>query len=112
MMHKHYPELLKDTPDDACAAEIAGRVWELTDFLLNVCHIKLEDLGEYIVQLADETPSHIIMPAIHKNTDEISILLHEKTGTDLSHDVNYLAASGRPGPPQRPALSSCRRPVF
>ncbi len=53
------------------------------------------DLGEYIVQLAEETPSHIIMPAIHKNTDEISHLLHEKTGTDLSHDVEYLTASAR-----------------
>lgn len=53
------------------------------------------DLGEYIVQLADETPSHIIMPAIHKNTGEISELMHEKTGTDLSNDVEYLTASAR-----------------
>ena len=53
------------------------------------------DLGEYIVQLAEETPSHIIMPAIHKNTEEISELLHRKTGTDRSHDVNYLTASAR-----------------
>ncbi|GAA3565669.1 MULTISPECIES: LutB/LldF family L-lactate oxidation iron-sulfur protein [Marinobacter] len=53
------------------------------------------DLGEYIVQLAEETPSHIIMPAIHKNTDEISELLHDKTGTRRSHDVEYLTASAR-----------------
>ncbi|MDX1634670.1 MAG: LutB/LldF family L-lactate oxidation iron-sulfur protein [Marinobacter sp.] len=53
------------------------------------------DLGEYIVQMAEETPSHIIMPAIHKNTDEISELMHEKTGTERSHDVNYLTASAR-----------------
>lgn len=53
------------------------------------------DLGEYIVQLAGETPSHIIMPAIHKNTGEISELMHEKTGTDLSNDVEYLTASAR-----------------
>jgi L-lactate dehydrogenase complex protein LldF len=53
------------------------------------------DLGEYIVQMAGETPSHIIMPAIHKNTDEISELLHNKTGTERSHDVNYLTASAR-----------------
>ncbi|HKK57537.1 (Fe-S)-binding protein [Marinobacter sp.] len=46
MMRKHYPGLFKDTPDDVRAAEVAGRVWELTDFLLNVCHIKLKDLGE------------------------------------------------------------------
>ncbi|WP_166253728.1 LutB/LldF family L-lactate oxidation iron-sulfur protein [Marinobacter salicampi] len=53
------------------------------------------DLGEYIVQMAEQTPSHIIMPAIHMNTDEISELLHRKTGTDRSHDVNYLTASAR-----------------
>ncbi|MCW8977823.1 MAG: (Fe-S)-binding protein [Marinobacter sp.] len=46
MMRKHYPDLFKDTTDEVKAAEVAGRVWELTDFLLNVCHIKLEDLGE------------------------------------------------------------------
>jgi L-lactate dehydrogenase complex protein LldE len=46
MMRKHYPDLFKGTPDDVRAAEIAGRVWELTDFLLNACHIKLTDLGD------------------------------------------------------------------
>lgn len=53
------------------------------------------DLGEYIVQLAGETPSHIIMPAIHRNTGDISELMHEKTGIDLSNDVEYLTASAR-----------------
>lgn len=53
------------------------------------------DLGEYIVQMAEETPSHIIMPAIHKNTGEISELMHHKTGTQRSQDVEYLTASAR-----------------
>ncbi|MBB1488785.1 LutB/LldF family L-lactate oxidation iron-sulfur protein [Oceanospirillum sediminis] len=53
------------------------------------------DLGEYIVQLAEETPSHIIMPAIHKNTDQISDLMHDKTGTKRSRDVEYLTAEAR-----------------
>ncbi|WP_286720331.1 LUD domain-containing protein [Thalassolituus sp. UBA2009] len=30
------------------------------------------DMGEYLVQLAGETPSHIIMPAIHKNKAQIA----------------------------------------
>ena len=46
MMRKHYPSLFKHTNQETKAAEIADRTWELTDFLLNVCHIKLEDLGE------------------------------------------------------------------
>lgn len=36
------------------------------------------DLGEYIIQVDRETPSHIIMPAIHKNKDQIARLFHEK----------------------------------
>ena len=30
------------------------------------------DLGEYIIQVDHELPSHIIMPAIHKNREEFS----------------------------------------
>jgi len=36
------------------------------------------DLGEYILQLADEPPSHIVAPAIHKTKDQISDLFHER----------------------------------
>ena len=39
------------------------------------------DLGEYIIQLADERPSHIIAPAIHKTKDQVSDLFHEKHRT-------------------------------
>ncbi len=34
------------------------------------------DLGEYILQLGGEPPSHIVAPAIHKTKDEISELFH------------------------------------
>ena len=34
------------------------------------------DLGEYIIQLANEPPSHIIAPAIHKTKEQISDLFH------------------------------------
>ncbi|MBX2879193.1 MAG: iron-sulfur cluster-binding protein [Granulosicoccus sp.] len=35
------------------------------------------DLGEYIVQLAREAPSHILAPAIHKTRDQVSDLFHK-----------------------------------
>jgi L-lactate dehydrogenase complex protein LldF len=38
------------------------------------------DLGEYIVQLAHEKPSHILAPAIHKSKGDISELFAEKLG--------------------------------
>jgi len=53
------------------------------------------DLGEYIVQLAKETPSHIVMPAIHKNTSEIADLLHEKTGIERKEDALYMTEQAR-----------------
>lgn len=54
------------------------------------------DLGEFIIQLAGETPSHIIVPAIHKNKDEISKLFHEKIpGTPYTEEVEELNAIAR-----------------
>ena len=35
------------------------------------------DLGEYIIQLADEPPSHIIGPAVHKTQDQVADLFLE-----------------------------------
>lgn len=35
------------------------------------------DLGEYIIQLANEPPSHIIAPAVHKTKEQVSELFHE-----------------------------------
>ncbi len=43
------------------------------------------DLGEYILQLAGEPPSHIIAPAVHKTKDQISDLFvehHARFGFD------------------------------
>jgi L-lactate dehydrogenase complex protein LldF len=39
------------------------------------------DLGERIVQLAGEAPSHLIVPAIHKTRREIGALFHRTMGT-------------------------------
>ncbi len=54
------------------------------------------DLGERIVQLEDEPPSHIVMPAIHKKKEEIGALFHEKLGTEAgASDPQYLAEAAR-----------------
>ena len=36
------------------------------------------DLGEYIIQLADEKPSHIVFPVLHKTKEQVGELLTEK----------------------------------
>jgi len=55
------------------------------------------DMGEYIVQLAGEKPSHIIMPAIHKTKEEIALLFHEKVPgvTEYTDNVDALIQIGR-----------------
>ena len=45
------------------------------------------DLAEYIIQVVNELPSHIIMPAIHKNLDEIADLFHEKVDPNRSNET-------------------------
>jgi len=53
------------------------------------------DLGEYIVQLAGEHPSHIIAPAIHKTRQEIGELFAEKLGIPYSDDPPTLTRAAR-----------------
>lgn len=54
------------------------------------------DLGERIVQLRQEPPSHIVLPAIHIKKEEVGELFHEHLGTEKgSSDPNYLTESAR-----------------
>jgi L-lactate dehydrogenase complex protein LldF len=54
------------------------------------------DLGEYIIQLAGEAPSHIVMPCIHKNKGEIAKLFAEKIpGQPYTENVDELTAAAR-----------------
>ncbi|GMA58123.1 iron-sulfur cluster-binding protein [Alicyclobacillus sacchari] len=53
------------------------------------------DLGEYIIQLAGETPSHIIIPAIHKNREQIRDLFEAESGEQLTTETRDLAAFAR-----------------
>jgi L-lactate dehydrogenase complex protein LldF len=50
------------------------------------------DLGEYILQLAKETPSHLIIPAIHKNKQQIADIFSEEAGTTFEPETKVLAA--------------------
>ncbi len=54
------------------------------------------DLGEFIIQLAGETPSHIVMPALHKSKREIAELFHQQfPDIPYSDDVDELTAAAR-----------------
>ncbi|MDY0935599.1 LutB/LldF family L-lactate oxidation iron-sulfur protein [Pseudomonas viridiflava] len=69
---------------------------EMNDFLGERGIECLEaDMGEYIVQMDHEKPSHIIMPAIHKNAGQVGKLFHEKLGVEYTTDVDQLIQIGR-----------------
>lgn len=54
------------------------------------------DLGERIVQLRGESPSHIVLPAIHIKKEEVGACFHEHLGTDKgASDPKYLAEAAR-----------------
>jgi len=53
------------------------------------------DLGEYILQLAHEAPSHIVAPVVHKNKEEIADLFAEKHHTPRKTDIAELCREAR-----------------
>jgi L-lactate dehydrogenase complex protein LldF len=53
------------------------------------------DLGENIIQLAGEAPSHIIVPAIHKTKKQIAELFTAKLGIEPTDDVDRLTSAAR-----------------
>ena len=53
------------------------------------------DLGEYIVQLRHERPSHIITPAAHLRKEQVAQLFHEKLGIPYTEDIPTLTATAR-----------------
>jgi L-lactate dehydrogenase complex protein LldF len=53
------------------------------------------DLGEYIIQLVGETPSHIIVPAIHKNRQQVGRLFAERLGVEYTDDPQVLTKIAR-----------------
>ena len=61
----------------------------------NNIEVNETDLGEYIIQLAGEAPSHIIAPAIHKTRKEIAKLFTEKLNIPYCEDPPVLTQAAR-----------------
>src|SRR5260370_151430 len=58
------------------------------------------DLGEYIIQLAHEKPTHIIAPAIHKTRGQIADLFAEKLGEGRPRAAADISSRARKRPRQ------------
>jgi len=69
----------------------------LNDFLA-ANHIEVidSDLGERIIQMLDQPPSHIVLPAIHLKKEEIGELFHKELHTEKgATDPQYLTEAAR-----------------
>jgi len=53
------------------------------------------DLGEFIIQLAGEPPSHLIGPALHKTKEQIAELFSEKLGAKPMEDPQEMTTFAR-----------------
>ena len=53
------------------------------------------DIGEWIVQLANERPAHLVGPAVHKTTEQVAELLSKATGRDLGTEPQALLDAAR-----------------
>jgi L-lactate dehydrogenase complex protein LldF len=58
-------------------------------------HARETDLGEYIVQILDEPPSHIVAPVMHLSLDDCRRLFHAQLGTPLDGEPEVLVAAAR-----------------
>ncbi|MFQ5537122.1 MAG: LutB/LldF family L-lactate oxidation iron-sulfur protein [Gemmatimonadota bacterium] len=57
--------------------------------------VRETDLGEYIIQLLGEAPSHIVGPAIHRSLEDCRRLFHRELGTPPDASPEELAAAAR-----------------
>ncbi len=64
---------------------------------LEACGVELfeTDLGEYIIQLLGEPPSHIVGPAIHRSLEDVQGLFHDRLGTPFDASPEELAKAAR-----------------
>jgi len=59
------------------------------------CEVTETDLGEYLLQLAGEAPSHLIAPIVHRSKESIAELLSAAAGTPLPAEPERLTAAAR-----------------
>ncbi|MBT8362282.1 MAG: LUD domain-containing protein, partial [Deltaproteobacteria bacterium] len=53
------------------------------------------DLGEWIIQLRHEGPSHMVMPAIHLSRFQVRDLFSDVTGSEQTEDIEKLVKVAR-----------------
>jgi L-lactate dehydrogenase complex protein LldF len=87
-VHDAQQEILKICREKNCKTVVKSKSMATEEIKLNeFLHAhQIEsvetDLGEYIQQLDEEPPYHIVTPAMHKSKEDVAKLFAEKLGTD------------------------------
>jgi len=58
-------------------------------------HVVETDLGEYIIQLNGEPPSHIVAPVLHRRIEDIADIMHRKLDIPLTFDPEMMCSVAR-----------------
>lgn len=81
MMKVHYPELFKDDPEFELAVAFSKRIFELTEFLVTVLDISLEDQGHHL---------NVTWHSSCHATREMNIIGHSKALLKQLKNVNLV----------------------
>lgn len=75
---------------------MASEEIHLNDFLVKSgISVRETDLGEWIVQLAKQRPSHMVMPAIHLTKEEVAEIFGKEVDEPLTSDIPKLVKFAR-----------------
>jgi len=93
--------ILKVARENAVRTVVKSKSMATEEIHLNAClekagiDVRETDLGEWIIQLAGQTPSHMVMPAIHMTKEEVSDLFSKEVDERLSTDIPQLVEVAR-----------------
>lgn len=65
-------------------SNVAHEIDVINQLKLEGNEVSETDLGAYLVQIANDTSSHIVFPSLHMTREEIGEMLRKKIGVDLS----------------------------
>ena len=94
-------EILQICKEKNCRSLVKSKSMATEEIHLNVALKKngiesIEtDLGEYIQQLDEEAPYHIVTPAMHKSKEDVAALFNKKLGTPLHFTPEQLTQVAR-----------------
>jgi L-lactate dehydrogenase complex protein LldF len=93
--------ILKVARDNGVKSVVKSKSMATEEIHLNRClidngmSVAETDLGEWIIQLAGQTPSHMVMPAIHMTKEEVAELFSKEVEERIAADIPRLVKLAR-----------------